>query len=119
MLHKTIYKKEEGVMGLIEILVRNNISGSSDFVTAINKQEKTFNRWSLILLCTIDDDLQYVMVAIKSIIKLDTKQAQAMALLARFKGQAVITNGEEKLIHSYVNQFNDYGLSAIAVDMFR
>ena len=106
-------------MSLIKILNKNGITFSKEFNIAVHQTEKTFNKWSLILLCTIDDDLSFIMQAIKTIVDVDIKQAQAMALLARFKGQAVIANGEVKRICGYVDQFNKLGLTALAIDMFK
>lgn len=106
-------------MNLLSILEKNGITTTDKFATDVERREKMFDRWSLILLCSIEDELEVVMSAIKDIVKVDTKQAQAMALLARFKGQAVLTTGEEKTIFEYVRQFDKRGLTAIAVDMFK
>lgn len=97
-------------MSLLKILKENNIRTSTEFKQDIQKKERAFGRWALILINDEDNALADVVTSLIDITKLKLKEAQAIALLAHFKGKAVITNGDGDHILRLAQQFEKRGI---------
>jgi len=104
-------------MGLIKTLKDAGITSSLEFKKDIQKLDRNFGRWVLVLLNDDDFSLSEVVNSLVKITNLRPKEAQAVALLAHFKGKAVITYGPGDTILELAHKFERAGIRVAIADV--
>lgn len=104
-------------MSLLKILEKNEIGSSPEFKKYIKEQEWTFDKWALFLLGEKETSLSDIVNSLIEITHLKPKEAQAVALLAHFKGRAIITYGTGEGILELAQRFEKAGITVAIADL--
>ena len=104
-------------MSLIKVLKDAGITSSLEFKKDIQKNDKNFGRWVLVLIGEDEHRLSDVVNSLITITHLKPKQAQAVALLAHFKGKAVVRYGDGDEILELAHQFEKAGIKVAIADV--